>query len=233
MIMGAAIGWGGAIILVSIAIGWLINRRISLPAIAQFTAIAELMLKCASLVALLLGGGWALYKFVLEGADDWVNNISVQTQVLPYRNDLRMLVVHVKSKNPRNAKFELDPVDGIFEIEVRSIPENLDAKSVIHETEGTLLAKVDLMPKDGWELLPYGEFDDIATFILPKGTIAAITATMRKKNGATTAQGIPDYDDVSASAVIRVELDEDNALKHPSATAHTARNESHRSPATH
>ncbi|SED35176.1 hypothetical protein SAMN02787142_3020 [Burkholderia sp. WP9] len=36
------------------------------------------------------------------------DNITLETQVLPYHDDLRLLVAHAKSKNPRNATFELD-----------------------------------------------------------------------------------------------------------------------------
>lgn len=218
-----AVAWILAVLALFAVTTWAIHKLTPQPLIKQLTEIAELMLKWGSLVALLLGGGWAFYKFVLEGADDWVNNISVQAQVLPYRDDLRMLVVHVKSKNPRNAKFELDRKNGTFEVRVHSIPGNLGANSVLQQGDGALLATANLMPEDGWELLPYGEFDDIVTFILPVGTIAAVTATMTKANGSTTSPGTDDSDEVSASTVVRVELDDDKAIKRPELTARRAR----------
>ena len=61
---------------------------------------ADFILRVLTFVAVIAGGGWAIYQYEAAGATDWTNNITLDTKVLLYRDDLRPLVVHVRSKNP-------------------------------------------------------------------------------------------------------------------------------------
>lgn len=67
----------------------------------QATEIADLVLKICSILALIVGGVWAYYQFNLSGAGDWAITLNISTKVLPYHDNLSLLVVHVKTKNPR------------------------------------------------------------------------------------------------------------------------------------
>ncbi len=73
----------------------------------------ELGLKIATfamtLLGLVIGGGWALYNYYLSGADGWAINSRIETKILPYSDHLRLLVVNVKSVNPRDNALVLDP----------------------------------------------------------------------------------------------------------------------------
>ncbi|MGF6604540.1 hypothetical protein P3T23_009296 [Paraburkholderia sp. GAS448] len=69
--------------------------------------IADLILKILSSVAIVGAGIWAMWTFWLSGSTDWQNNLTLETQVLPYHDDLRLLVIHARSRNPRNVTFEL------------------------------------------------------------------------------------------------------------------------------
>lgn len=167
--------------------------------------IADLIVKCLSSLAIIVGGYWAYYQFDLGGAKGWEDNMSIQTQVMPYHDNLRLLVVHVKSKNPRNVKFELNKPDGSFELLVHKIPDELKSGAVTLEDEGEVLAKVNLLPEDGYEFLPNAEYDDMATIVLPVGITVSLTANMGIVNGTLTKDRKPDFDFVSASTVVRVE----------------------------
>ncbi|MHA7682438.1 hypothetical protein [Cupriavidus sp. PET2-C1] len=167
--------------------------------------MADFVLKVLSCGALLVGGSWAYYQFNLGGAKDWVNNMSIQTEVLPYREELRLLVVHVKSKNPRITKFEFDKETGSYELRVRRVPDDLKFASVIREDEGELIGRANLLPADGYELLPNAVFDDMAAFVVKAGETVMVTADMQIANGTRNKAGKPDRDYVSASAIVRVQ----------------------------
>jgi hypothetical protein len=169
---------------------------------------ADFILRVLTFVALIAGGGWAIYQYELAGATDWTNNVTLDTKVLPYRDDLRLLVVHVRSKNPRNYEFRLRSKDGdSFELRFHRIATDKKEKTVIDEDEGELLAKIDLMRNTGGEylLLPGAEMDDMRTLVVPAGSIVSMTAEMQIHDGTTDKHGKPDVDFISASTVVRVE----------------------------
>jgi hypothetical protein len=148
---------------------------------------------------------WTFYHFVLGGATDWVNNMSIQTQVLPYQDNLRLLVVHVKSKNPRAVYLILDQPGDSFDLFIRKVPDGLKSGAIITEDKGEVLAKMSLLSDDGYELLPNSELDDIRTIVLPAGITVSVTADMEIINGSKTKSGKPDHDYLTASTVIRIE----------------------------
>ncbi|HTD06346.1 hypothetical protein [Undibacterium sp.] len=170
------------------------------------TAIFELLFKVLSCGALVGGGIWAYYQFQIGGARDWVSNMSIETQVLPYKDDLRLVVVHVKLKNPRPTELDIDRSSGSYKLLVRKIPDGLKSGAVIHEGEGELIAKVDLFPADGLVLLPNSELGDMASVVLPAGTTVAFTADLEFANGTKTKDGKPDHDFVSVSTITQVKL---------------------------
>jgi len=168
----------------------------------------ELALKISTFLAVVSGGLWAIYQYHLTGSDNWTNNIVLETKVLPYHDELRLLVVHVKSKNPSKYAFELDSKSGdSFELRIRNIATDAKKGTVIGEDEGTLINKVDLMQSvDGeYQLLPGAEVDDMRTIVLPVNTIVQVTAEMKIHNGTTDKHGKPDTDNNWASTVVRVE----------------------------
>lgn len=165
---------------------------------------ADLVLKIFSILALIGGGIWAYFQFQIGGAHDWVTNLAVQTEVLPYRDDLRLVVVHVKSKNPRPTRNELRKPADSFKVVVRQVSADLKSKSVVTERDGAELVSADLLPNDGLDLLPYAEFDDVVSFVLPAGITVMVSAEMDVANGTRTKDGKTDHDFVSTSAVIPV-----------------------------
>jgi hypothetical protein len=169
--------------------------------------IADLALKVLSCVAIVSAGVWALWVFVVGGATQWQNNITFDTQVLPYHDDLRLLVVHVKSKNPRPTKFELKHGShDSYVLRVRKLPADAKAGAVFLEDQGDILTTIDLLARAGgdYEFLPGAEMDDFQAIVLPAGTTVALTADMERDMGTLDEQGKPNKDNISASTVVRI-----------------------------
>lgn len=78
-------------------------RPVGLLKMIKITELADVSLKVLSCTAILGAGGWAVWNFWLAGSTDWQSNLAIETQVLPYSGDKRLLVVHVKTKNPRTS----------------------------------------------------------------------------------------------------------------------------------
>ncbi|MCA8277650.1 hypothetical protein LGN17_34770 [Burkholderia sp. AU30280] len=170
--------------------------------------IADLALKVLSCLAILGGGVWAYYQFDLAGATNWQSNLSIETQVLPYRDDLRLLVVHVKSKNPRSVAFRLIKKDGdSFVLHVQRVSDDAKANAIVTPgKQDAVVPDIDLLADTGgeYEFAPNAEMDDMRTIVLKVGSTVALTADMEANNGALDAHGKPDTDFVSASTVVHV-----------------------------
>ncbi|WP_074772187.1 hypothetical protein [Paraburkholderia fungorum] len=171
------------------------------------TEFADLFLKFLSCVAIVCAGIWALYTFRLGGSTDWQDNITLETQILPYRGDLRLLVVHAKSKNPRNTTFELNSALGdTYQLRIRKLTPDAKAGTVFHEDEGDLIASVDLLKLagDSYEFLPNAEMDDMQTIVLPVDSTVQVITEMKIHTGTTDKNGQPDIDENSTSAVVHI-----------------------------
>ncbi|MGF6467611.1 hypothetical protein [Paraburkholderia youngii] len=173
------------------------------------TEIADLALKVLSCLAIIGGGAWAYYQFDITGSTDWQNNLEIETQVLPFRDDLRLLVVHVKSKNPRNVEFRLVKKGGdSFTLRIRRVAPDAKENTVIDADKGdAVVPDIDLLAKTGgeYDFSPNAEMDDMQTIVLKVGTTVALTADMEMSNGTLDQRGKPDTDFVSASTVVRVQ----------------------------
>ena len=171
----------------------------------RVTEYVDLAVKILSAAALIAAGLWSYFQFRIGGSQDWMNNMSIQAQVLPYQEKLRLVVVHVRSKNPRFVQAELTKEHDSFKLIVHKIPDDLKSGAVMQEDDGPVLKTVDLLPDDGLQLSPNAEFDDMATFVLPVGIAVNITAVMEVANGSKTKDGKQDSDFVHVSTVLRIE----------------------------
>lgn len=140
--------------------------------------MTDLILKWLQIAAILVAGAWAYYQFFLSGSNDWMINLELVTEVIPYGKDMRLMVVHVKSKNSRNTELSFDKHDGEFVLEVRQVPSGRKANSLITPEAGELIATYDLMPKDGYVFLPNAEFDDMVGVVLPANSMVALKARL-------------------------------------------------------
>ncbi|WP_175875184.1 hypothetical protein [Burkholderia sp. BCC0097] len=170
--------------------------------------IADLALKVLSCLAIFGGGVWAYYQFDLAGATNWQSNLSIETQVLPYRDDLRLLVVHVKSKNPRSVAFRLVKKDGdSFVLCVQQVSDEAKANAIITPNKrDAVVPDIDLLADTGgeYEFAPNAEMNDMRTIVLRIGSTVVLTADMEAHNGTFDEHGKPDTDFVSTSTVVHV-----------------------------
>jgi len=170
----------------------------------EFFDLAQKILTCAAIVC---AGAWAVWIFVLGGSTGWQANITIETQVLPYHDDLRLLVVHVTSKNPRNVTFELNSDDhDSYVLHVRKLAGDAKAGTAFGEDEGDTIKDIDLLKLIGgdYEFSPNAEMDDMQTIVVPVGTTVSLNAEMRQNNGTLDKRGKPDFDFESASTVVHV-----------------------------
>jgi hypothetical protein len=169
--------------------------------------IIELTLSALTLLAVVAGGGWAFYLYHLSGSNEWTTNITLETQVLPYHGDLRLLVVHVKTKNPRPFQIELNAKDGdSYELGIRKIPADAPEETALGEDSGSVIKNLNLMAGvDVYQLFPSAEMDDMRMVVLPVNTTVALTAAMRIHNGETDKSGKPDTDFITASTVVHID----------------------------
>jgi hypothetical protein len=144
--------------------------------------VADPLAKWATTLALIGGGVWAYYQFALAGAADWAINLDVSTEVIPYHDNLALLVVHVRSKNPRNSEVDVEPPDGAFKLTIKELPEGKSSGSVIDPDDPSdsrnLLKTVDLLPKGGYVFAPGADFEDVTSVVLPLGAKVWLTARL-------------------------------------------------------
>ncbi|WP_323118003.1 hypothetical protein, partial [Burkholderia alba] len=144
----------------------------------------------------------------IAGATNWQSNLSIETQVLPYRDDLRLLVVHVKSKNPRSVAFRLVKTDGdSFVLRVQRVPDEAKANTIIApDKRDAVVPDIDLLADTGgeYEFSPNAEMDDMRTIVLTVGGAVVLTADMEAHNGTLDEHGKPDTDFLTASTIVHI-----------------------------
>lgn len=168
-------------------------------AFAWLGRIADPVAKWATTLALAIGGVWAYYQFVLGGASDWAINLSLSHEVVAYHDNLGLLVVHVRSRNPRNSEVDVERPNGAFKLIVKRVPEGLASGSVVDPDDlngpHDLIREIDLLPKEGYVFPPQADFRDAESIVLPLGT--KVWLTVRLDYGG-------DY--VKTSRLVSVEL---------------------------
>jgi hypothetical protein len=161
---------------------------------------ADFVLKVLSSAAILIGAFWTWYLFDQGGGNDWMINLDMQTEVLPYDDNFRLLVVHVHSKNPRIVSFDFGPKDGAYDLTFRKLGA-LKVNQIGNEDSGLVLSRVSLMPDDGIVWSPFAEFDDMRTLLVPKGTTVVVNAGLHVNRENDKAG--EDY--VAASKVVYIQ----------------------------
>jgi hypothetical protein len=134
-------------------------------------------------IAVIGGAILAYYQFVLAGASDWAINLSTSTDVIPYHDNLALLVVHVRSKNPRNREVDVEPPKDSFELKIKRVPDERPSGSVINpEDDGNprdqIVAK-NLLPKEGYVFAPGADFDDVRSVVLPLGSKVLLSVKLK------------------------------------------------------
>jgi hypothetical protein len=149
-------------------------------------AILNAALRWSGVVALIATAGWNLYKFDLGGGSDWMVNVDIATEVLPYSADLRLLAVHVKTKNPTTSRISFKRQLSTFTLDVKAVPPGLAAMSALNLEHSPLtMPRIDLMAGDGSEriYMPSAELDDTEFLILHANSLVHLSALLTRKEG--------------------------------------------------
>ncbi len=163
---------------------------------------AEIVFACVSTVAIPIGGWWVYSNFTAEDSHEANPNITVSAEVQPYDNTRRLLVVHVRPKNPGKVPIELDGgKKGDIDVLVKTFPAGLASGRVDQDKLPTSFKAQNIVSKyeGGYVMEPGIDYDEIETFIVPKGQTYLVYAEMDHFDSKQ-----PD-DEVDASAVVKVD----------------------------
>ena len=134
--------------------------------------VADPVSKWATIAAIVVAGVWAYFQFWASGARDWAINMSITTEVIPYHDNLALLVIHVHPANPRNIAIDLDSKRDVYQVTVKEIPEGKPIGTVLNpnDTVTTGINKtIPMMPHDGYTFLPGASFTDSTSLVVPYG----------------------------------------------------------------
>lgn len=142
-------------------------------------------------------------------------HITLTTQVLPYRDDLRLLVVHVTLENPRRSKLNFKSPKATYSLGAWVLKDDLDFGKVIPEGNTKPGAKwwgdplpeqvdflADLVEETGdseYEVLPKAELDDMRVFVVKAGSTVSLFAEL-----AIGKCGKQDSEFVAKSAIVHI-----------------------------
>lgn len=155
-----------------------------------------------AIATVLITGTWTYYRWQLSGGNDWMVNLDMATEVLPYSKDLRMLVVHVKSKNPTTSVVDFSRGLSTFTLSAKEIPPGLTPNKVIDFNHARqLVPTIDLMADDGDGItyMPGAEFDDMITLVVKGSSSVYLNAQLARKEGFRTQS-----DFVSVERIIQI-----------------------------
>jgi len=140
--------------------------------------IADLVLKCVTIVAIVVGGVW----FVIQRADVENLSLGVTAESVEYRGDLRLLVIHVKPKNI--GKVLVEPAT--FRLVVRKIPLGLPEGKIVELAPIEPMTSFDLLrhDRDGYEMEPNVEYDDVEVVVVPKNIVVHVEAELGFQDGS-------------------------------------------------
>jgi hypothetical protein len=137
----------------------------------------DLVLKILSIAAIIAGGIWAYYQFSVARTDIDNIQLTVSTEQKQYGKETRLLLIHIKPKNIGKSLVELGKTG--FIVTIRSIPDN-HKQGIIDLEKLPKTYEIDLMErfKDGYEMEPGVEYDEVAALVVPKNAIYSIKATL-------------------------------------------------------
>ena len=168
----------------------------------QAKPFADLLLTCTSVIAIIVGGWWTYNNFIAEDTHEADPNISVSAEVQPYDATRALLVVHVKPVNHGKVPIELDGGEqGDIDVTIKEIPPGLGNG---HIEQDKLVAVPNATARNivsrykGYVLEPGTEYDEIESFVVPRGKMYLVTAEMDHYDTD------PDVE-VDGSTVVRIE----------------------------
>ncbi|MGP8439943.1 hypothetical protein ACT2FY_32250 [Paraburkholderia fungorum] len=153
-------------------------------------------------MAIPIGGWWVYSNFTAEDTHEANPNITVSAEVQPYDDTRRLLVVHVKPKNLGKVPIELHGGNkGDIDVLVKTFPAGLANGRVDQDKLPVAFKALGIISKysGGYVMEPGIDYDEIQTFIVPKGATYLVYTDMDYFDS-----GHPD-DEVDDSVVAKVD----------------------------
>ncbi len=180
------------------------TARHKFPSAASIQLYLDIALKLVSISAIVVTGCWAYYRFDLSGNDDWVVNMRMRSEVLPYNENSRLLVVHLDATNPTTTTVNVERGKGGFKITLRKIPSDRKPGAVLDDdTSSEIIAERNLLATDV-ELLPNATFGYTEGFVVPLGQEVYIEAVMERSNGNSKKNDSENSDFVTANDIVNI-----------------------------
>ena len=148
----------------------------------QVSTIAGIINQIITSLAIIVAGIWAYWNFVVRRTGIWNLQIIVNPEVLPYKNNKRLLVIYVTLKNIGSVK--ITPGSKGCRVTVYRLEKNGREGKILDWEKGKIIMKeVDILKRYkgkrgylGYEIEPNCEFDEIETLIVKRGDLLLIQA---------------------------------------------------------
>lgn len=133
--------------------------------------------KLASIIAMCIGGAWVLYNFHIQDSAATNPELKIETEVFPYSDDTRLVIIHLKPHNIGKVPIEIEG-DGLS-LRITKYPKN--AKVGLLNTESLkpdfLIKKIE-QKYGAYVLEPGVEFDEVVSYVLPVGDTYLLESSM-------------------------------------------------------
>lgn len=145
----------------------------------------DFVLTCMSLIAIPVAGWWAYHNFTVEDTHERNPNISVSADVLPYDDDHRLLVVHIRPKNVGKVPIELNGgKKGDIDVAIKALPSKLSNGYIDFEKLPPQFPILHIVSnfKGGYVLEPGIDYDEVETYVVKNNTTYVVYAEINHFN---------------------------------------------------
>ena len=133
-------------------------------------------------LAILVGGAWAYWIFVIRRQGVWNLRVSLDTDIVPYTSSKRILSIYVVLKNVGNVKVTPSPKG--CRVSVYVLPKTYKGGELISfENHTALVKELDILRRYkekgaywGYEIEPNCEYKEAEFLVVSKGDVLAIEA---------------------------------------------------------
>jgi hypothetical protein len=141
----------------------------SVDQVGQYVDIAS---KVITSIAILFGGGWAFWTFVMTRAGVWNLQLDVTSSDVPY-DRCRLLTITVKLRNI--GKVMIKPAKEGCTIEIRRLDRNLQVGEVFEwDTAVTVLPEIEIIItrfEGKYDIEPGAEYREYLSCAVPDGSL--------------------------------------------------------------
>jgi hypothetical protein len=150
------------------ALEWLSDAKEQISALQNLVAV----------VAVIIGGAWALQRFIFTREAEWNVQVTVKPTFLPYDADSHLMVVDVFLKNVGKVRFRAG-LRGI-ELEVDELVGNVDMGKPLNRSPVTKEGPIPMLEvnREHYDIEPGCEYHEVEAVLVPKNKLLAVSVTV-------------------------------------------------------